>query len=138
MAYPQLMESMAYNRWIYGHIALYEQKTIFVQKHFSVITRPCTCFFTFLHQYGHHDVTSMATMTLGETIRLWIRGCHVVMHFFKPTNADFLGEFSLKRIMSKGFVTLNNFFSGNFHEICVETSYFALVAHKAMFFRQVV
>ena len=26
MAYPQPMESMAYNRWIYGHIDLYEQK----------------------------------------------------------------------------------------------------------------
>ena len=44
------------NPWIYGHNNLKEQKKIFVQKDFSVITRPCTCFLL--------SCTNMATMTL--------------------------------------------------------------------------
>jgi len=49
-------QSMAYNPWIYGHNNLKEQKKIFVQKDFSVITRPCTCFLL--------SCTNMAAMTL--------------------------------------------------------------------------
>ena len=37
MAYRQPIESMAYNRWIYGHNDLKEQKKILVQKHISVV-----------------------------------------------------------------------------------------------------
>ena len=61
MAYGQPIESMAYNRWIYGHNDLKERNKTFAQEHISITTRPYTCFLL--------SCTNMATMTLGETIR---------------------------------------------------------------------